>query len=866
MTVVDTLAALSEGSLPSNEQILAALQFVEGHPALRGDVSADEKSNGQSSTLLRRDTQDLVHSLQGLLLNRNGGQEVQEIIWKARGGVLKLEELVSREEVEKRKEEKRRKKAAALAAKRAGKATSLDIPSQVRTTANKVYSHGFALIRTILIQPELRHLLTDLVFLAMQIGDETFVGAHTAAAQAVDQINPNATLTLAELQAIKDNVGQVISRLEHGDAASLVNDGGNAAAGISASANTIQLATVDSVLAQATSVKGVGPALAAATTQNAKRLWKQQGRRRALQRARQLLIDVQKSPSSQQSLLWILSGIGKLAMQAVKLSDHVASGVQGNRLSTADVTPHLIALVENFVGPGKVTELLQLTHRLSIGFHQDEALRGVLTDSQAFLHRCAEEAGWALELECETQFDALLDRFKGLSSDYQNDCRRLLELLSSALTAIRTDAYLLAVLASMKQLGSDLTLGGGGTAAGPLSILPSKATLHEIFHSILPPLFRNSVLPIPRIKYTHPDFVLVLENIAISLRDLLPDTLDFRLTNDFHVDLQRIKRSKPRAKGAGTNKTFEHCHLFKIKIKGLGLRIHKVAFAVDLLKGIKLHDKGILDLTVRDVGVSIYIDIPKDAGEKVETSHCFRVRKVRSRLGKLSVKVRQSNHAILHKLAEGLVDSAVTKLILRKLMNKGIVLGLQQLDVALMQLKLNNWIFITSDETRRSHREQIIRLKKQAAELRDLMVQLREQAGTLEIDFLDPGSGQGALETWKDKNSSAWDWIRKQFVLTGKGEVKRGDTWQSNVFDLRSTSGKEEVTSAKVGDGGKMNGVMPSDGPAHIEADAQETQAEAQRKHKPQGPTTQATVEDADQQVKRQKRKYWPWFKRKDRE
>lgn len=87
------------------------------------------------------------------------------------------------------------------------------------------------------------------------------------------------------------------------------------------------------------------------------------------------------------------------------------------------------------------------------------------------------------------------------------------------------------------------------------------------------------MLPIPRIRYTNPECILTLENIAISLRDLIPNTLDVRVLNDFHVDFKRIR----------SNST--HCHSIKIKIKGMGLRIHKVAFAIELLKGVHFTDK-----------------------------------------------------------------------------------------------------------------------------------------------------------------------------------------------------------------------------------------------------------------------------------
>lgn len=866
MTVVDVLAAISEGSLPSNEQLLRFLDVLEKHDALRVRESQQQQkpnkqqTQKQTGSLLRRDAQEVLHSLRGLILNRNGGEEVQEVIWSARGGVLKLEEMVSKEEVEKRKAAKKEAKSKSKANGTAS-STGGSVNVDVKATARKTATHLFTLVRTILIQPQLRHLISDVVFLVMQVGDETFVQTRLQS-KIPRPDNPNQTLTVQDLEAIKDNLTNVISELQRGNVNALapaLQKQPNGQSAVSSAADTLQLLTVDGLLARATALKAdVLPELANTTTANAKRIWKDEGQQRVLQRIRQLLVDVQKTPSTQQSLLWAVGNIERAGLYFVETSKQVSDRVEGG-VTTASVVPHIVSLLENFLGNGNVREMLRLTRRLSIGFHEDEALHKLVTSTRTFVYRCVQEEGWALTTECETEFYTLLDGFKSLRSEWQSDLRRLLTLVGAGLTSLRTDPILLSIVKSFKKLVSDLTLGQS------FLFLPSKASLHEIFHSILPSIFTKSVLPIPRIKYTHPDFVLVLENIAISLRDLIPDVFEFKVQNDFHVDFQRVKRKKRKTSKrntTGDDKTFEHAHSFKIKIKGLGLRVHKVAFAVDLLKGIKLHDKGILDLNIQDVGASIYIDIPRDASSKVETSHCFRVRRVRTRLGKLSVKVRQSNHAILHKLAEGLVDGAVTKFILRKLMAKGITLGLQQLDVALMQLKLNNWMFTSPDDEALSRREQMVRLKKQAAELRDMMVKMRQQAGTLEVDFVDPESGQGAVELWKKENLKIWAWIQRQFVSTGSKDVKRGDTWKSSVFDVTSHEGEGQQGTQQASSKTPNGTANPA---ATAQTLAEETQKEAQKAGKPQGPTTQDTVDDAEKQARKQKRKYWSWFSRKER-
>ena len=200
-----------------------------------------------------------------------------------------------------------------------------------------------------------------------------------------------------------------------------------------------------------------------------------------------------------------------------------------------------------------------------------------------------------------------------------------------------------------KDFAKGLVIGkkGGG--------LPSKAIWHDLRVVILPFLFdRVGVLPIPRLRYLHPDFEVAVENVALQLKQLLPDTFDLKVNNDFHVDFRKIKESS-------------HAHQIKIKIKGMGIRVHKLAFAFKWKKGISFLDKGIGDLNIAGFGLSIYIDIPKDTKD-----HFFIVKKVKAKLSKLSLKVRETNHRILHAFASGIVDSFLTKTVCKSCRHRAV--------------------------------------------------------------------------------------------------------------------------------------------------------------------------------------------------
>ncbi|CAO1617601.1 unnamed protein product [Parajaminaea phylloscopi] len=565
---------------------------------------------------------------------------------------------------------------------------------------------------------------------------------------------------------------------------------------------------------------------------NTRIAWQEKGRERLMARLRNLLVDVQAQESSRQALLWFLDETQRLLRWAARIRS-VYGSVSARMTPVERSIEAAISLVENLAGGSEVRPVLKLLGRLLIGYQDEPVLRELVDRVDQYLRDCLLKDGWVLEEECRQEGRSIAEAVVSLSDSYKSDIKELLVRGRNLLQSAPQTPSLRRLLRSCKKLGRDLTMGPH------YWYMPKPHVWQQVFRELLPPLFaRAGVIPVPRIKYTHPEFVLTLEDIGLSLSDLLPNTVDFRVTNDFHIDVRHIRESS-------------HLHSFKLKIKGMGLRLHKIAFAVELLKGIKWHDKGILDLVIRDVGLTIYLDVPKEYSQ-----HFFTVRKVKGKLGKLQVAVRKSNHAILHRLAEAFVDSRLTKLILRNLMAKGVTIGLKQLDIALMQMRLN--------PRKADDRKHIVRLREQAAELRDLMVKLREQAGSLEIDLLerrsDGTAGDSALTQW-EQQTHALRWIKSIFQKTGAKEVVR-DEWRSNVFDL----GEDSVFAKPVPADRTVEGQSQTSSTQNSATCTPEHQSVLDGSTPKPGHGSQsqeredAIIEDAEGQLQAQKRRHAAWF------
>lgn len=194
--------------------------------------------------------------------------------------------------------------------------------------------------------------------------------------------------------------------------------------------------------------------------------------------------------------------------------------------------------LEQFADGKSLRSILAVAKSLSVGVKEDTEIQSFWNDADRHLRRCLLEEGFILTKEAEEGMHNLIARFRRLESSYRANISKLIQESSAFAAALSNDELLKSLLTSIKNLTADLTCGKNGQG------IPSRALLIDLWQYILPPLFdRFGVVPIPRIKYLHPDFDLVIENIAVELKHLLPDLFDMKLTNDVHLDLTKIKES-----------------------------------------------------------------------------------------------------------------------------------------------------------------------------------------------------------------------------------------------------------------------------------------------------------------------------------
>lgn len=78
MTLIDALAALQEGAVPTNEQTLAFLQRIETSLPAKGDLS-------KPGNRLVKELEGFMDAVKLLIEDKNDGEYIQEFLWRTKG-------------------------------------------------------------------------------------------------------------------------------------------------------------------------------------------------------------------------------------------------------------------------------------------------------------------------------------------------------------------------------------------------------------------------------------------------------------------------------------------------------------------------------------------------------------------------------------------------------------------------------------------------------------------------------------------------------------------------------------------------------------------------------------------------------------
>jgi len=203
--------------------------------------------------------------------------------------------------------------------------------------------------------------------------------------------------------------------------------------------------------------------------------------------------------------------------------------------------------------------------------------------------------------------------------------------------------------------------------------LKFKTHLWDDIRKVILPTIISQVgyIPIPRIEYTDDALDLVIENITLSGKNLLPNIVTMSARNYFKFSPYSVIGDQAE-------------HEFELSFSQIQADIRDVAFYYRKKTGLpKLSDSGLADFVLGGEGV--HVDVTLVSSSKDHTS-VFKVKSVHARVASLKFSVRDSKHDFLYKTLKPLVTGLVKKQI-RKAIEDGVRTGLEYVDGQLIAVR-----------------------------------------------------------------------------------------------------------------------------------------------------------------------------------
>ena len=196
--------------------------------------------------------------------------------------------------------------------------------------------------------------------------------------------------------------------------------------------------------------------------------------------------------------------------------------------------------------------------------------------------------------------------------------------------------------------------------------------LSDIRQVILPTIISQvGYIPIPRIEYTDDSLDLVIENLTLSGKNLLPNIVEISARNYFKFSPYNAINDDSE-------------HEVELVFRQIQADIRDVAFYFRKKTGLpRLKDSGLADFVLGGEGVNVKVKIVSSSKDHTSV---FKVQSVHAKVASLKFSIRDSKHDLLYKTLKPLATGLVKKQI-QKAIEDGVRTGLEYVDGQLVGVR-----------------------------------------------------------------------------------------------------------------------------------------------------------------------------------
>ncbi|KAJ7061465.1 hypothetical protein C8F01DRAFT_1369002 [Mycena amicta] len=757
-------AALRRSRMPTNAQIGDVLEYVKTHSPV------DEKKLSSEGRKLVGDIRDILSTVWSIIREKNDGEILQRFVWATRGvdtGVL----TPSDEDKTKGKEE----------------------IAKAKRDAQEAAHHLRTLLSLVLTNAEMRKLLADLG----TVGRDLFA---KGASKAAENVAPSPEkLYQAEQPAPhdefvdKDPLANAKPKPQPGaieSSSSMSSISDSSSSDESEPEQSDKAKPKRSLLSRLQSFhSSKKPLIDDGKTWLADEFFPEERRERWIWRGKKVIIECQKHSDYQESVRWLLDMIDAWAARAKKVGNDADQGEGFLSAATLAQDPSLrsaLSLLRTLLERIAAAPLEPLISAARVlAKTDDESLKKWWGDVGGYVRKVLLDVGYVTEPASSTRACELRDKGRAFYDEkYKAQFDAVADAAVAWFRSMAADPLNKTLAEDFARLTRDLLFDAEGN-------LQFKKKLWEDVRGVILPTLVDKVgyIPIPRVEYTDATVDLVVENLTLSGQQIFPNVIELEAHNYVrfspYPSAPSGKKSAFRSniKNAGDSSRHEITFAFE----QIHATMRDVAFSFRTKTGIKMQDKGMLDVDLGGSGLSVLVTLVSSPA--ADTSSVFRVALVRVKVGSLKLNIRDSKHGLLYKTLKPLATRLIKKQV-KKAVADAVRTGFEYVDGQLVQVRQRVGKDSGEPSGRSSHSKGN---KKDSSSLRDDGASATTSTTSItssSASVSTTGAGGSQFKVVASKQQSLLPdsghpagWVNR--VSEREQQIMEdGDDWRSDAFDV----------------------------------------------------------------------------------
>ncbi|KAI9441014.1 hypothetical protein H4582DRAFT_2074783 [Lactarius indigo] len=383
-------------------------------------------------------------------------------------------------------------------------------------------------------------------------------------------------------------------------------------------------------------------------------------------RGKKVILECQKHHDYQESIRWLLATIEEYSSHGKHIARESGSTIaQDNVLHTA--TSQIRTLLERIANGKSMDIIIDAINNLIDHAKTDEEFRRWFQSVGAYSRKVLLEPGYVLEPRCNSEGRGVRDSGRRFYDEkYKSQFDHLFDSIGTWFSAMGEDPL-------NKRFGDDWARFTHDLLFDREGSLKFKPDLWMDIRKVIIPSIVDRVghVPIPRVEYTDDSLDLVVENLTLQGRNLLPNLVEFDASNSMKFSPYNTTSDCSR-------------HEFKLTFRQIQADMRDVAFYYRKKTGIpKIADSGLADVLLGGGGLTVTVELASAANDK---SSIFKVRNVRVKVHSLKFSIHGSKRDILYKTLRPLA-SVLIKRQIQKAVADAIKTGMEYVDGQLVSVR-----------------------------------------------------------------------------------------------------------------------------------------------------------------------------------